>query len=178
MSADSERFCKFWQQKPDTPEGKLASAYTRAQADFESKQSGLTKYIRPKKTTNGLIAVFVDGAEEVVAQIEESEKHVLEVSSDIEAFLGFSGGEMALSALADHLIRARRQLADANMDARHALERAIRMKTALSAREAEGLPEVQATYDRRDRLQAELGPNIKELERKLASSKAILQKYE
>ena len=42
-SSGIEAFLKFWSQKPNSPEGKLAEAYNQALKDFDSRQTGLLK---------------------------------------------------------------------------------------------------------------------------------------
>jgi hypothetical protein len=171
-----ERFCKFWQQKPDTPEGKLAEAHKRAQADFDSQQTSLIKCLRIEKKGDKLIPVFCAEAATLAGPHWDAEKRILDIKADIEAFLGFTGGELALSTLADQLSRARRLVSDAEHTARVELERAIRNGSG-SINEAQESPIVQKAFDRRDRLLSEMGPTIQELERKLADAKAILEKY-
>ncbi len=156
----------------------IEEAYEAAQADLSSKQAALLVYIRPKKTASGWGAEFVgDGAVDAISNVEAADKHLADVKKDHEAFLKLTDGEPTLSGLLDKLSRARRILSDAELDARHSLERAIRTNAAMSTHEAEGLPEVQSALDKRDRVKNEKGPIISDLESRVREAKKILAKY-
>lgn len=172
-----ERFCQFWAGKPDTPEGHLAEAHKRAQAEFELQQTSLIKCLRIEKRGDKLIPVFCAEAATLAGPHWDAEKRLLDVRADIESFMELTNGETSLSTLADKLSRAKRVVSDAELDARNALERAIR-RGAGSVAKAEQSPEVQKAFDKRDRLATEIGPTIQELERKLVDAKTILEKYQ
>ena len=75
------------------------------------------------------------------------------------------------------LFRARRAIAEATLDARRTLERALRETNSSSMEEIEGLPEVQAAMDKRDQAQRQLGPIVENLQGRISKVKAILEKY-
>jgi len=56
-SSGIDAFLEFWQQKPNSPEGKFAETYNEALHDFDSRKTGLLRYIRPHKTSSKLIPV-------------------------------------------------------------------------------------------------------------------------
>ncbi|MFZ3147777.1 MAG: hypothetical protein WA137_01905 [Methanothrix sp.] len=169
-----ERFCQFWAGKPDTPEGHLAEAHRRAQSAFELMQTELVRCIRVEKKGDKLIPIFSDDAAIIAGPHWDTEKRLLDIKADIEAFLGLTEGEPGLSTLLDKISRAKRILNEVEHVARVELERAVR-KGATSINDS---PEfVQALFDKRDRLRVEMGPEINNLEGKISAAKAILNKY-
>jgi predicted RNA-binding Zn ribbon-like protein len=180
--ATSEKFCidaflDFWQQKPGSPEGKMAEAYHRAVLDFDNRQTGLLKSIRPQKASGKLIPVFVEGSEQLIAGFEEAETHLAEVRADIEAYLALTDGQPSMSGLNDKLFRARRGIAEASLEARRTLERALRETNSSSMEEIEGVPAVQAAMDKKDQTQRQLEPVVEDLQGRISKVKAILEKY-
>jgi hypothetical protein len=129
-SSRIESFLEFWQQKPNSPEGKLTEAYNLALKDFDNKQTGLLRHIRPQKASGKLIPVFSEGSEHLIADFEEAEKHLADARADIEAYLVLTEAQPSMSDLNDKLFRARRAITEATLDARRTLERALR-KTIL-----------------------------------------------
>jgi hypothetical protein len=177
-SSGIDAFLEFWQQKSNSPEGKMAEAYNEALHDFDSRQTGLLKYIRPQKASGKLIPVFAQGSEGLIAGFEESEKHLTEVRADIESYLTLTEGQPSMSGLNDKLFRARRAITEASLDARRALERALRETNSSSMEEIEGMPEVQAEMDKRDQTQRQLGPVVEDLQDRISKIKTILGKYD
>jgi len=174
-----ERFCQFWAGKPDTPEGHLAEAHRRAQSAFELMQTELVRCLRIEKRGDKLIPIFSEDAAMMAGPHWDAEKRLLAIKADIKTFLGISGGEFSLNILLDKISRARRQVNEAEHTARVELERSIRNSKGDSGlASAQESPSVQKAFDRRDRLQAEISPIIKELEGKISKAKAILNKYE
>jgi hypothetical protein len=171
-----EEFCQQWAGKPNTSEGRMSEAHRRTQAKFESQQTAIVRCLRIEKKGNELIPAFAPEATELAGQHWDAEKRLADIEADIESFMELTNGETSLSTLADKLSRARRVVSDAELDARNALERAIR-RGARSVAEAEQSPEVQKAFDKRDRLATEIGPTIQEVERKIADAKTILEKY-
>jgi hypothetical protein len=156
----------------------IEEALEAAKADMNRKQANLLVYIRPKKTASGWGAEFVgDGAVDAISNVDAADKHLEQVMKDREAFLKLTGGEPTLSGLLDRLSRARRIVNDAELDARNAVERAIRNHAALNVREAEALPEVQSAFDKRDRVRSEKSPIISDLEGRVKEAKKILARY-
>ena len=176
--AGIETFLEFWSQKPNSPEGKLAEAYNQALHDFDSRQTGLLRYIRPHKTSSKLIPVFSEGSEHLIAGFEESEKHLAEVRAGVESYLALTDGQPSMSGLNEKLFRARRAITEASLDARRTLEQALRETNSSSLDEIEGLPEVQTAMDKRDQTQRQLGPIVEDLQDRISKIKAILGKYD
>lgn len=156
----------------------IDEAYNQARVDLDRKQAELLTYIRPRKTGNGWGASFVgDGAEDVISGVDAADRRLADVRADYEAFLKLTDGEPTLAPLLEKLARASRVLSDAELEARRAVEHSVRVNKGMSVREAEGLPVVQVAYDKRDRLQSEVGPVIETLRGKVQQAKAILEKY-
>jgi len=169
-------FCNHWIGKKEAPEAKLAEAYRKAQADFEVQQNALLRCLRIEKKGDKLIPVFSSEAATLAGLHWDAEKRLLDIASDINAFMDLTGGETSLTILADELERARRQVSDAEHGACNVLARAIR-RGAGSVAEAEQSPDVQAAFDKRDRVKSDMQPEIARLEKKLEGAKAILNKY-
>jgi hypothetical protein len=173
-----DAFLEFWQQKPNSPEGKIAEAYSEALRDFERQQTGLLRYIRPQKTNGKLIPVFAEGSEELIAGFESAEKHLEDIQADIEAYLALTDGQTSMGGLTDKLFRARRAITEASLDARRTLERALRETNSSSMEEIEDLPEVQASMDKRDQTKRQLEPTVEDLQSRISKIKTILEKYD
>lgn len=163
--------------KPDTQEGNLAEAYRQALGDFESRQSDLLKCLRAEKTGKGLMPVFSPEAENLMPGFQEAESRMAAIKDDIEKFLALTEGEASLAGLVDRLNRHRRTLQNVELEARNIRERAVRRSPEMTPLEAESQEVVQAAFDKRDRVQAELQPAITELEGRLSAAKAILERY-
>ena len=170
-------FLDFWQKNPNSPEGNLAGAYNQALQDFDSRQTGLLRYIRPRKKSGKIIPVFAEGSEGLIAYFEEAEKHLAEVRADIEAYLVLTKDQPSMSGLNEKLFRARRAITEASLDARRTLERALRKTNSSSMEEIEGLPELQAVMDKQDQVQRQLGPVVEDLQGRISKIKTILEKY-
>ncbi len=172
-----DAFLEFWKQKPNSPEGKIAEAYNRSLLDFDNKQTGLLRCLRPQKTNGKLIPVFVEGSELLIAGFNEAEKHLDEVQADIKAYLALTDGQPSMNGLTDKLFRAKRAIAETALDARRALERALRDTKSSSMEEIEDSPIVQAAMDKKDQAQRQFGPVVEELQDRISRAKAILEKY-
>jgi DNA repair ATPase RecN len=159
--------------KHGSSESKMVEAYMRAKSELENKQSNLVRCIRSKKTSSGLVAVFPSGSEDIVTEVEDAEKALADIREDIKAYLTLTEGQPSISSLTDRLFRARRAI-----EARCTLERALRETNSSSMEEIEGLPEVQASMDKRDQAQRQLGPVVEDLESRISKIRAILGKYD
>jgi|GEM_PF-2174837 hypothetical protein len=164
--------------KHGSSESKMVEAYMRAKSELENKQSNLVRCIRSKKTSSGLVAVFPSGSEDIVTEVEDAEKALADIREDIKAYLTLTEGQPSISSLTDRLFRARRAIAEASLEARCTLERALRETNSSSMEEIEGLPEVQASMDKRDQAQRQLGPVVEDLESRISKIRAILGKYD
>lgn len=163
--------------KPDTQEDHMAQAYNNARDTFESRQSALLKCLRAEKTSKGLIPVFSREAENLMPRLQEAEGRMTAIRADIEKFLALTEGEASLVVLVDRLSRHRRTLQNVELEARNIRERAVRGNPKMTPLEAESLEVVQIAFDKRDRVQAELQPIIKDLEARLSEAREILERY-
>lgn len=166
------------QKKLNSPSGKIIEAYNLAEAEFDNKQTGLIRYIRPQKANGKLIPVFAEGSEQLIAGFEVAEKHLADVRADIENYVALTDGQPSMSGLTDKLLRARRQITETSLDARRALERALRETNSSSMEEIEDLPAVQTAMDKRDQTQRQLGPVVEDLQDRISKAKVILEKYD
>jgi hypothetical protein len=173
-----DAFIAFWRQKPNSPEGKIAEAYNLALHDFDNRQTDLLRYIRPLKANGKLTPVFAEGSEQLITGFEEAEKHLGEVRSDIEAYLALTEGQPSINGLTDKLFRAKRAITETSLNARRALERALRETNSSSMDEIEDLPAVQTAMDKRDQTQRQLGPVVEDLQDRISKAKVILEKYD
>ena len=164
--------------KHGSSESKMVEAYMRAKSDFENKQSNLVRCIRSKKTSSGLVAVFPSGSEDIAKEVEDAEKALADIRENIKAYLTLTDGQPSISSLTDKIFRARRAIAEASLEARCTLERALREANSSTMEEIEGLPEVQTAMDKRDQAQRQLGPVVEDLQDRISKIKAILGKYD
>ena len=172
-----DAFLEFWKQKPNSPEGKIAEAYNQALLDFDDKQTGLLRHLRPQKANGKLIPIFAEGSEKLISGFEEAEKDLKEVRADIETYLKLTEGQPSMNLLADKLHRAKLAITGTSFDARRALERALRDTKSSSMEEIEDLPAVQAAMDKRDQTQRQFGPVVEDLQDRISKIKGILEKY-
>lgn len=172
-----DAFLEFWKQKPNSPEGRITEAYNQSLLDFDNKQTGLLRCLRPQKTNGKLIPVFSEGSEQLIEGFDEAEKHLGEVQADIKAYLALTDGQPSMNGLTDKLFRAKRAIAETALDARRALERALRDTKSSSMEEIEDLPTVQAAMDKRDQAQRQFGPVVEDLQDRISKIKGILEKY-
>jgi hypothetical protein len=172
-----DAFLEFWQQKPNSPEGKIAEAYKGVLIDYERQQTSLLRCIRPQKANGKLIPLFAEGSEGLIAIFESAEKHVEDIQADIQAYLALTDGQPSMGGLTDKLFRARRAITEASLDARRSLERALRETNSSSMEEIEDLPEIRSAMDKRDQMQRQLGPVVEDLQAKISKIKAIQDKY-
>jgi hypothetical protein len=175
--AEIDAFLEFWKQKPNSPEGKMTEAYHQALRDFDTQQASLLRYIRPQKSSGKLVPVFVEGSEQLIVSFEQAEKHLDEVQADITAYLALMDGQPSMNGLTDKLLRAKRAITETSLEARRALERALRETNSSSIDEIQDLPDVQAAMDKRDDAQRRLGPIVEDLQSRISKAKTILEKY-
>ncbi len=175
--SDITVFLEFWQKKPGAPECKIVDAYKEAKNDFERKQADLLRLIRPQRTSKGLVPVFLGGAEDRVLEFEQAENRLFEVKGDIEAYLALTEGQASMSGLTDRLMRAKRAIAEASLEAKGALARAVQETNPLSHLEVLDDPKVQSAMDNRDRIQGQLGPVVEDIQNRISKIKEIQNKY-
>lgn len=104
-------------------------------------------------------------------------KEILADVSHIQAYLALTDAQPAMVGLTDKLFRARRQITETSLDARRAIERALRETNSSSMDEIEDLPTVRISLDKRDQTQRQLGPVVEDLQDRIAKVRAILEKY-
>jgi hypothetical protein len=172
-----EGFLEFWQQKPNSPEGKMAVAYHQVVLDFDARQTGLLKSIRPQKAGGKIIPVFAESSEQLIAGFEDAEKHLEDVRADIQLYLTLTEGQPSMSSLNDKLFIARRAITEASLEARRTLERALKETNSSSMEEIEGVPAMQAAMDKKDQTQRQLEPVVEDLLDRISKAKSILEKY-
>lgn len=172
-----EEFIQYWSERNiSTSESRLAARYLKAIEELKTIRSELFGYIRPQKTSKGLIAVFAPEAEQLMSYFEAAEKNLVTVSKDIEAFLALTNGEPTL----DGLVKEKHRLAKILDNAKHGVEaatlRAMR-HGAKSENEAELSKEVQNELAKQDRITDEYGPKLKDIENKIVKAREILATY-
>jgi hypothetical protein len=172
-----EKFIQYWSERNiSTSESRLAARYLKAIEELKTIRSELFGYIRPQKTSKGLIAVFAPEAEQLMSHFEAAEKNLVTVSKDIEAFLALTNGEPTL----DGLVKEKHRLAKILDNAKHGVEaatlRAMR-HGAKSENEAELSKEVQNELAKQDRITDEYGPKLKDIENKIVKAREILATY-
>lgn len=172
-----EEFIQYWSERNiSTSESRLAARYLKAIEELKTIRSELFGYIRPQKTSKGLIAVFAPEAEQLMSHFEAAEKNLVTVSKDIEAFLALTNGEPTF----DGLVKEKHRLVKILDNAKHGVEaatlRAMR-HGAKSENEAELSKEVQNELAKQDRITDEYGPKLKDIENKIVKAREILATY-
>lgn len=172
-----EGFIHYWSEKSSsTSESRLSACYLNATEELKTIRSELIDYIRPQKSSKGLIAVFAPEAEQLMSHFEAAEKNLATISKDIEAFLALTNGEPTL----DSLVKEKHRLAKILDNAKHGVEaatlRAVR-RGAKSEKEAELAKEVQDELAKQDRIESDYAPKLKDLETRIAKAREILSRY-
>ena len=172
-----EEFIQYWSEKnTSSGESRLAARYLKTKEDLKTIRSELFGYIKPQKTSKGLIAVFEPEAERFMSHFEAAEKDLASTEKDIEAFLALINGEPTL----DSLVKEKHRLAKILDNAKHGVQsatlRAVR-HGAKSQQEAELAKEVQDELTKLDRITDEYGPKLKDIETKIAKVREILSRY-
>ena len=139
----------------NTFEWRMARAYREAVNDLESARSDF---------------------ENPLPQIDDAERRVAEIESDIENFMDIVGG-FSRHNIAHRLNRAKLDIANAKRKARNIKKKAIQENPGLSPNNVEKLDVVQAAFKKRDAIIAEFKPIIAELKEKLMRAEEILVKY-
>jgi hypothetical protein len=150
-----EEFADAGRHPANTFEWRMARAYREAVRDLESAESD---YENP------------------VPQIDDMERRLAEIESDIENFMDIVGG-YSRKDVAEKLNRCKLDIARAKRKARTVLKRAILENPELSPDNVEKLEVVQTAYLERDRIIAELKPIIAESKKKHNNAEKILKKY-
>jgi len=173
----TDEFIQYWSERNiSTNESRLAARYLKAIEELKTIRSELFGYIKPQKTSKGLIAVFAPEAEQLMSHFEAAEKNLANITGNIEAFLALTNGEPTL----DGLVKEKHRLTKILDNAKHAVEaatlRSVR-RGAKSEKEAELSKEVQDELAKQDRIESDYGPKLKDVEAKIAKAREILSRY-
>ena len=138
-----EEFIQYWSEKSTSSgESRLAARYLKTIEELKTIRAEMFSYIRPQKTSKGLIAVFDPEAERLMSHFEAVEKSLASTEKDIKAFLSLTNGEPSL----DGLVKEKHRLSKIRDNAKHGVQaatlRAVR-RGAKSQQEAELAKEVQ-----------------------------------
>ena len=136
-------------------EGKMARAYREAVNDLESARCDF---------------------ENPLPQIDDAERRVAEIESDIENFMGIVGG-YSRHEIAHRLNRCALDIKNAKRKARNIKKKAIQENPGLAPDNIEKLDVVQAAFMERDGIIAELKPVVSEMKRTIMKAEEILVKY-
>jgi hypothetical protein len=109
-------------------------------------------------------------------QIDDAEKMVAEIESDIENFMDIVGS-YSRHNIAHRLNRAKLDIANAKRKARNIKKKAIQENPGLSPDNVDKLDIVQAAFTERDSIIADLKPVVAELKRTIMNAEEILVKY-
>lgn len=150
-----EEFADAGRHPANTFEWRMARAYREAVRDLESAESG---YENP------------------VPQIDDMERRLAEIESDIENFMDIVGG-YSRHGVAEELNRGKLDIARAKRKAGNVLKRAKLENPELSQDNVEKLDIVKAAFAKRDAIIAELKPVVAELKKKIIKAEKILVKY-
>ena len=172
-----EEFIQYWSEKgASSGESRLSARYLKTKEDLKTIRSELFGFIKPQKTSKGLIAAFEPEAERLMSHFEAAEKDLASTEKDIEAFLALINGEPTLDSLVKEKHRFAKILDNAKHGVQAATLRAVR-RGAKSQQEAELSKEVQDELTKQDRIADEYGPKLKDIETKIAKAREILSRY-
>ena len=150
-----EEFADVGRHPSNTFEGKMARAYREAVDDLECARSDF---------------------ENPLPQLDDAEKRLAEIQSDIENFMDIVGS-YSRHEIAQRFNRCKLDIAKAKRQARNIRNKAIQENPGLSPDNVEKLDVVQAAFTKRDSIIVELKPVIAELKKKLMKAEEILVKY-
>ena len=172
-----EEFIAFWSEKSTSSgESRLAARYLKTIEELKTIRSELFDYIKPQKTSKGLIAVFDSEAERFMSHFEAAEKDLASTGKDIDTFLALTNGEPTLDSLVKEKHRLSKILDNAKYGVQTATLRAVRLG-AKSENETELSKEVQDELAKQDRITNEYRPKLKDIEAKIAKAREILSRY-
>lgn len=154
------------------PMSEMAISYTKAVKKMDANQARLLRYLRVKEGQ----AVFLDGYKAVVPEIQKADAEVEDVRRDIQEYLGCLGDEYnSATAMTEKLARLKRKrdnvIHDVDALTKQAINRGVDPDRVMED------PTVAASADKRDRVVAEVTPEIESLSRRLKAAQAILGKY-
>lgn len=170
---DFEEFANAKKHPSSDLESKMASAYRDAVDELESASSDLWKTMR---VDDSMIPYFLPEYEDPARAVQDAEDRLAEIQTDIEHFVEIVGG-YSRHEIEEKLHKCEMDIAGAKRGAHRALKRAIQENPGLSSNNVEKLGVVQAAFLERDRIIAELTPQVVKMEKKLADAEKILKKY-
>ena len=170
-------FIQYWKDKKSTPAGRMATAYENSAEEAKRIQVEMLALIRPEKTSKGLIAIFAPEAEGLMDAFVKAQKDASDVSADIEKYLALTNGDPSTERLLSEKLRLQNGLNNVQHAAKNSIARAIKGGKAKSAIEAESQPEVQDALLKRERIESEFTPQLKEVEASFKKIATILKKY-
>ena len=150
-----EEFARVGRHPDYVFEGKMAQAYRTAVDELRSAR---------------------EGSGDSLPRIEDAQKRLAEIESDISNFIDIVGG-YSRHDIAKKLNRCKLDIDRAKRKARNILKKAKLENPDLSLDNVEKLEVVQTAYKERDRIIAGLKPIAAELNEKVKRAVKILEKY-
>ena len=154
-------------------ERKMARAYRDAVEELESASRDLWKTMR---MDNSMLPYFLPEYEDPARAIQDAEDRLAEIQSDIERFVEIVGG-YSRHEIEEKLHKCESDIAGAKRSAYRALKRAIQENPGLSPDNVEKIGVFRDAFQERDRIIAELTPQVVKMEKNLADAEKILKKY-
>jgi hypothetical protein len=154
------------------PESELALTYKKAVEHIEREQQRLLRYLRVR---DGQVVVLPD-VEKVQQDIQRADEAVEQTRRDIQTYLGCLGNEFnSVQSMTERLARLKRKrdtvIHDVDSLAKQAVNRGVAPDRVMDD------SIVAAAADKRDRVVAEVAPEIESLSKRLTAAQAILGKY-
>jgi len=150
-----EEFARAGRHPDYVFEGKMAQAYRTAVDELRSAR---------------------EGSGDSLPRIEDAQKRLAEIESDISNFIDIVGG-YSRHDIAEKLNRSKLDIDRAKRKARNILKRAKLENPDLSLDNVQKLEVVRAAHKERDRIISGLKPIVAELNEKVKRAVKILEKY-
>ena len=149
-------------------EDRMADAYRKAVKAMDVEQARLLRFLRVKDGA----AVFLDGVSMVQPVVQAADDHLENVRADIREYLGCLGDEYdSVTAMTERLARLKRSLANAEHDVQAVGKR------ELTGSKKDITVDAESLKDKRDRMKAELTPQIEDLSRRISKARELLGRY-
>lgn len=153
---------------------KVSNSYIRESNRLQQAQSQLLKCIIAREEKGKYVPAFNAGVADHIKEFTDAESRVANIEGDINEIVGLVGEFKTVDALRNALYRTRRQIESAEREARIAISKAS-ISEGESALEN---PQVQKVLDNRDKVRAETGASLKDLEFRVGKINTILNKYQ
>ena len=153
---------------------KVSNTYILESNRLQQEQSKLLKCIIAREDKGKYVPAFNPDISDYIKGFADAESSVAHIEDDINQIVELIEGFESVDALKTALYRAKRQIEQAEMEARIAISKA-------SITEGEGAlenPTVQRALDIRDKVRQDVGSVLKDLESKRDKINEILNKYE